>query len=81
MKINQVRFLADFFFTERRTKWKNYYLLLNLLPKDIRIKRATIFYAILDALLEQDPMSRVACETCTTTGLVMVMVRLPPMPT
>ena len=29
--------------------------------------------AILDALLEQDPMSRVACETCTTTGLVMVM--------
>ena len=29
--------------------------------------------AILDALLEKGPMSRVACETCTTTGLVMVM--------
>ncbi len=29
--------------------------------------------AILDALIEQDPMSRVACETCTTTGIVMVM--------
>ncbi|MCI8292241.1 MAG: methionine adenosyltransferase [Hespellia sp.] len=29
--------------------------------------------AILDALLEQDPMSRVACETSTTTGMVMVM--------
>ena len=29
--------------------------------------------AILDALMEQDPLSRVACETCTTTGLVMVM--------
>ena len=29
--------------------------------------------AILDALLEQDPYSRVACETCATTGLVMVM--------
>lgn len=29
--------------------------------------------AILDALMESDPMSRVACETCTTTGLVMVM--------
>ncbi|MCR4927452.1 MAG: methionine adenosyltransferase [Lachnospiraceae bacterium] len=29
--------------------------------------------AILDALLEQDPYSRVACETCCTTGLVMVM--------
>ena len=29
--------------------------------------------AILDALLEQDPMSRVACETCTTTGYVMVL--------
>jgi len=29
--------------------------------------------AILDALLEKDPMSRVACETATTTGLVMVM--------
>ena len=26
-----------------------------------------------DALMEQDPMSRVACETCATTGLVMVM--------
>ena len=29
--------------------------------------------AILDELIKQDPMSRVACETCTTTGLVMVM--------
>ena len=29
--------------------------------------------AILDALMEQDPMSRVACETCVTTGIVMVM--------
>ena len=29
--------------------------------------------AILDALLEHEPMSRVACETCTTTGIVMVM--------
>ncbi len=29
--------------------------------------------AVLDALMEQDPMSRVACETCTTTGMVMVM--------
>ena len=29
--------------------------------------------AVLDALMEQDPMSRVACETCTTTGIVMVM--------
>jgi len=29
--------------------------------------------AVLDALLEQDPMSRVACETTTTTGIVMVM--------
>ena len=34
---------------------------------------AQISDAILDALLEQDPMSRVACETCTTTGIVMVM--------
>lgn len=29
--------------------------------------------AVLDAMMEQDPMSRVACETCTTTGLVLVM--------
>lgn len=29
--------------------------------------------AILDELLRQDPMSRVACETCVTTGLVLVM--------
>ncbi len=29
--------------------------------------------AVLDALMEQDPMSRVACETCTNTGFVVVM--------
>ncbi|NFI93344.1 methionine adenosyltransferase [Clostridium botulinum] len=29
--------------------------------------------AILDAILTKDPNARVACETCTTTGLVMVM--------
>src|SRR5438128_9037160 len=28
--------------------------------------------AILDAILTQDPMARVACETATTTGLVLV---------
>ncbi len=29
--------------------------------------------AVLDAILAQDPMGRVACETCVTTGLVMIM--------
>ena len=29
--------------------------------------------SILDAMLAQDPMSRVACETCCTTGQVLVM--------
>ena len=29
--------------------------------------------AVLDELLKQDPMSRVACETTTTTGIVTVM--------
>lgn len=29
--------------------------------------------AILDAILEQDPKARVACETATTTGMVIVM--------
>ena len=29
--------------------------------------------AVLDAMLAQDPMSRVACETAITTGLVLVM--------
>ena len=29
--------------------------------------------AVLDALLAQDPMSRVACETTTTTGIVSLM--------
>lgn len=29
--------------------------------------------SVLDALLEQDPMSRVACECSTTTGMVLVM--------
>ena len=28
---------------------------------------------ILDEMLRADPMSRVACETCCTTGLIMVM--------
>ena len=29
--------------------------------------------SILDAILAKDPNARVACETCTTTGMVMVM--------
>ncbi|MBP3351851.1 MAG: methionine adenosyltransferase [Lachnospiraceae bacterium] len=29
--------------------------------------------AVLDALMAQDPYSRVACETCTNTGFVLVM--------
>ncbi len=29
--------------------------------------------AVLDEILSQDPYARVACETCTTTGVVMVM--------
>ena len=29
--------------------------------------------SILDAMLEQDPQSRVACETTCTTGQVLVM--------
>jgi len=29
--------------------------------------------AVLDAILTEDPMARVACETCTTTGFVLVM--------
>ncbi len=29
--------------------------------------------AVLDAILEKDPMARVACETVVTTGLVMIM--------
>ena len=29
--------------------------------------------AILDAILTEDPNARVACETCTTTGMILVM--------
>ncbi|HET7559378.1 MAG TPA: methionine adenosyltransferase, partial [Limnochordia bacterium] len=29
--------------------------------------------AVLDAILEQDPMARVACETATATGLILVL--------
>ena len=29
--------------------------------------------AVLDAILAQDPMGRVACETCCSTGMVLVM--------
>ena len=38
-----------------------------------RQPRDSISDAILDAMMAQDPMSRVACETATTTGLVLVM--------
>ena len=30
--------------------------------------------AILDALMEKDPMSRVACETAMTTGLSLIHI-------
>ena len=29
--------------------------------------------AVLDAVMEKDPNGRVACETCCTTGMVLVM--------
>ncbi|MGN0602856.1 MAG: methionine adenosyltransferase [Oscillospiraceae bacterium] len=29
--------------------------------------------AVLDAILKEDPMGRVACETCTTTGMILCM--------
>ena len=29
--------------------------------------------AVLDAILEQDKLGRVACETCVTTGMVLCM--------
>ena len=34
---------------------------------------AQISDAILDEILKQDPMGRVACETCCTTGMVLIM--------
>ena len=33
----------------------------------------TISDSILDAIMEQDPFGRVACEVCTTTDFVLVM--------
>ena len=33
---------------------------------------------ILDAIMAQDPMGRVACETAVTTGLVVVLGKSPP---
>ena len=33
----------------------------------------TISDSVLDALLKEDANSRVACETCVTTGFVLVM--------
>ena len=56
-----------------KTQWKKILFTSNLLLKAIRQKCDAISDAILDALIEQDPMSRVACETATTTGLVLVM--------
>jgi len=36
---------------------------------------------ISDAILEQDPNARVACETATTTGLILVAGEIPTVPT
>jgi len=36
--------------------------------------------AILDAMIKDDPYSRVACETAVTNGLVIVMGESPPRP-
>ena len=42
--------------------------------EDIPIKSVMLYLMrVLDALMEQDPFSRVACETCTNTGFVLVM--------
>ena len=29
--------------------------------------------AVLDAIIKEDPTARVACETCVTTGMVLIM--------
>ena len=36
--------------------------------------------AVLDACLEQDPRSRVACETATKTGFVALLGEITPIP-
>ena len=33
--------------------------------------------AVLDACVREDPASRVACETCTKTGMVMIFGMMP----
>ena len=58
---------------KRRKNGKNAYLHQNQLRKGIPIDIRIVSDAVLDALLEQDPFSRVACETCTNTGFVLVM--------
>ena len=59
---------------KRRREWKDIYFTSESVTEGHPDKMCDqISDAILDALMEQDPMSRVACETCTTTGLVMVM--------
>lgn len=60
----------------RRPPW--YVLLQNLAPNNSLLTRCTdkicdqISDAILDACLEQDPLSKVACETAAKTGMIMV---------
>ncbi len=53
--------------------WLSTCLLLSQYQKVIQIKIADqISDAVLDAILEQDPKARVACETYVKTGMVMV---------
>ncbi len=55
-------FMSDYFFTSESVTEGH--------PDKICDK---ISDSILDAILAQDPDGRVACETCTTTGMVLIM--------
>ncbi len=62
------------FFCERRIKMSKYLFTSESVTKGHPDKICDrISDSILDAMLEQDPMSRVACETTCTTGQVLVM--------
>ena len=62
------------FYYKRRRTWKKILFTSESVTEGHPDKVCdSISDAILDAMMAQDPMSRVACETATTTGLVLVM--------
>jgi S-adenosylmethionine synthetase len=66
-------FFFEYFFTERRTEMEKRLFTSESVTEGHPDKVCdAVSDAILDACMKEDPMSRVACETATCTGFVLV---------